>query len=84
MFIIFMALAIGPVVASSKLYSVVNTLDNISFLSNFGLVQPYNQSNNDTMGFNVTGTGAAAASATGGAAASTAASAATARLVKLF
>lgn len=84
-----MALAIGPVVASSKLYGVVDKLNSIGLLSAQGLVQPYNQSNNDTMNFSVTGTGAGAA-ATGsggagaGAALSTGSAGTTPRIVKLF
>jgi 1,3-beta-glucan synthase len=92
LFIIFMALAIGPVVASSKLYGVVDKLNSIGLLSAEGLVQPYNQSNNDTSNYKVTGTGIAAAgtgaAATGsggaGAAASTGSAGTTPRIVKLF
>lgn len=84
-----MALAIGPVVASSKLYGVVDKLHSIGLLNAQGLVQPYNQSNNDTRNFTVTGTGAAAAAAASGsggagAAASTGSASATPRIVKLF
>lgn len=86
-----MALAIGPVVASSKLYGVVDKLNSIGLLNAQGLVQPYNQSNNDTLGFSVTGTGAGAA-ATGsgavgagaGAASSSGSAGTTQRIVKLF
>jgi 1,3-beta-glucan synthase len=78
MFVVFMALAIAPVVARSQLQGVVNTLNKIGILNSMGLVQPYGQNNNDTMNSTATGTAAGAA----GTAVATATN--LARVVKLF
>jgi hypothetical protein len=78
MFIIFLALAIGPVVAGTKINGFLNTIHN-SILTD--LLQPTGQDNNDTRGRNATGTGAGAAASTGAAAAT---GTGHARIVKLF
>lgn len=77
MFIVFLALAVGPVVAGTKINSFLKSI-NATILKD--LLQPTGQDNNDTTGRNnATGAGAAATSgslaptSTGGA-----------RIVKLF
>jgi 1,3-beta-glucan synthase len=78
MFIVFLALAIGPVVAGTKINGFLKTI-NSSILAE--LLQPTGQNNNDTMNQTATGTGAVAAASSGGAAATGTAGA---RIVKLF
>jgi 1,3-beta-glucan synthase len=77
MFVIFLALAIGPVVAGAKLNGVLKGLSDSGSQLLSGLVQPTGLNNNDTRDRNVTGTGLAAAAATSS-------PTATARIVKLF
>lgn len=78
MFVVFLALAIGPVVAGTK---INNFLDGIKSPILTKLLQPTNQNNNDTRNETATGTGAVAAATSGGAAAT---GTGQARIVKLF
>lgn len=73
MFVLFLALIVGPIVAGKYIPTTVST--NIPF----HLYQPTGQNNNDTRGSTPTGTGALA-----GASASATASAAAKRMAVLF
>jgi 1,3-beta-glucan synthase len=78
MFIVFMALAIGPVVANTQINGFLKKIS-----LPFNLMQPVGQDNNDTRNRNATGTGVGAAAATattGGGGAATPSP----KLVKLF
>lgn len=85
MFIIFLALAVGPVVASTQINSFLGSI-NSSILTD--LLQPTGQNNNDTRGRTQTGTAlnaaAASTAAATAAAAATATGTAAARIVKMF
>jgi 1,3-beta-glucan synthase len=78
MFIVFLALAIGPVVAGTKINNFLGGIHS-SILTD--LLQPTHQNNNDTRNETATGTGAVAAATSGGAAAT---GSGQARIVKLF
>lgn len=67
MFVLFLVLIVGPVIVGPK---IVPSLNKITALSDFGLLQPNNWNNNDTKGSSITGSGGN----TGGQAASTAGS----------
>jgi 1,3-beta-glucan synthase len=82
LFVVFLALAIGPVVASTQLGSVLNSLSKP--IAGMYLLQPTGLDNNDTMNSSVTGTGAVAAATTGGSPNGGASPSVTARIVKLF